>query len=200
MFYRINRINIYQASETLGTLFIYPSQLCLTFSGCWFSWCSKMWFWTVWTLVPSQSVTNLHTCPPYLNNVARKTWLVLRYWLLPEPLMSVSTWPPGPSFNPPLPSYVSPVGFSHGFFSGCSAILYCTQHSIHSLASFLFFFPPDLLLYILNGKYVLPFILVVLSFRQYDIFHFFSFVCVSHGKLWREIRSRITYFVILPHL
>lgn len=68
--------------------------------------------------------------------------------------------------------------------SSLGARQYCTALNPRYTAWFLFFFSPDLLLYILNGKYLLPFILVVLSFRQYGIFHFFSFVCVSPGKLF----------------
>lgn len=58
-FMEITRINIYLALETPGTLFTYHGQLCLAFSGCWFSWRSKMWSWSVWTLVP---VKGLQVC------------------------------------------------------------------------------------------------------------------------------------------
>lgn len=184
MFYRTNRINIYQASETLGTLYL-PQSVMPHFL--------RMLIFTVLQNVVlnsmntgSQSKCYKFAYMPSTSQQCGKKDVAGTEVLTSSRTTYVCVFVHVTS-RAFLQSSFAFLCFPSWLFSW--VLLWVLNNTVlHSILDtqpgFFSFFSRDLLLYILNGKYLLPFILVVLSSRQYGIFHFFSFVCVSHGKLF----------------
>lgn len=186
-FTEINSINIYLAPETLGTLFTNPGQLCLTFSGCWFSWWLKMWSCTVWTLVPSQRCDKFAYISSISQQCVKKDMSGTKVLTSPRSThVYIFIHTTSRAFHQSsfaffcFPSWLFSCTL---FWMFDNQYLYCTQHSIHSLVSCLFFFFQTACFIFSIESVCYPSHCVVLSFKQYGIFHFFSFF-VARGKLF----------------
>lgn len=203
-FTEINRINIYLAPETLGTLFTNPGQLCLTFSGCWFSWWLKMWSWTVWTLVPSQRCDKFAYMSSTSQQCGKKDVAGTEVLTSPRSThVSIFIHTTARAFHQSSFAFLC---FLSWLFS-CTLLwvfhnqyLHCTQHSTHSLISCLFFFFQTACFIFSIARVCYPSHYVVLSFTQYGIFHFFSFF-VARGKLFILlcVKRDQKYYYIFPH-